>query len=69
MQFFSSEEHAKEWAERHPELDSDIITMEQGLALTKALYENILDDDYEVPMHLLQDMGQFGLDRDFWKIE
>jgi len=24
MQFFSSEEHAREWAREHPELESDI---------------------------------------------
>ena len=69
MMFFSSEEHAKEWAEKHPELDSDIISIDQGLAMTKALYENILDYDYEAPLHLLEDLSPLGLDRDFWKME
>jgi len=37
MEFFSSEEHAKEWAKEHSEQESDIVTVEQGLALITAL--------------------------------
>ena len=68
MQFFSSEEHAKEWAEKHPELDSDLVTIEQGLALATTLHGSKMDYDWEPRTDLLQNMAQFGLDRDFWKI-
>jgi len=68
MEFFSSEEHAKEWAKEHSEQESDIVTVEQGLALITALGGGRLDYDYEVPMHLMLNPEQFGLDRDFWKM-
>ena len=69
MQFFSSEEHAKEWAQKHPELDSDLITMEQGLALATAFHGSKMDYDWEPDrQNLVQKLAQFGLDRDFWKI-
>ena len=68
MQFFSSEEHAKEWAEKHPELDSDLVSIEQGLTLAAALHGSKMDYDWEPPKDLLQNMAQFGLERDFWKI-
>ena len=68
MQFFSSEEHVKEWAKEHPELDSDIVLMEQGLAMITAFGGSRLDYDYEAPVDVMFDMAQFGLDRDFWKM-
>jgi len=68
MQFFSSEEHVREWVKEHPDLDSDIVTMEQGLALITAFGGSRLDYDYEAPMDQMLNAAQFGLDRDFWKI-
>jgi len=68
MQFFSSEEHVKESAKDHPELDSDIVTMEQGLAMITAFGRGRLDYGYEAPVEALADTAQFGLDRDFWKM-
>ena len=68
MQFFSSEEHVKEWAKEHPELDSDIVTMEQGLAMITVFGRGRLDYDYEAPVEELANKAQFGLDRDFWKM-
>ena len=66
MQFFSSEEHASEWAREHPELESDIVTMEQGLAFITAFGGSRLDYDYEAPLGLMGNLAQLGLDRDFW---
>lgn len=68
MQFFSSEEHVREWVKEHPELDSDIVTMEQGLAVITAFGGSRLDYDYEAPLDVMANMAQFGLDRDFWKL-
>jgi hypothetical protein len=68
MEFFSSEEHVKEWEKEHPELGSDIVTIEQGLAIITAFGGSRLDYDYEAPLDILLNTGQFGLDRDFWKM-
>jgi len=68
MQFFSSEEHVREWVKEHPDLDSDIVTMEQGLAFMTAFGGSRLDYDYEAPLDVMLNAAQFGLDRDFWKI-
>ena len=69
MEFFSSEEHAREWAKEHPELDSDVVPIEQGLAVITAFGGGRLDYDYEAPVDALGNMAQFGLDRDFWRME
>jgi hypothetical protein len=68
MEFFSSEEHVKEWEKEHPELGSDIVIMEQGLAIITAFGGSRLDYDYEAPLDLMLNTAKFGLDRDFWKI-
>jgi len=68
MEFFSSEEHVKEWEKEHPELESDIVTMEQGLAMITAFGGRRLDYDYEAPLGEMANMAQFGLDRDFWRM-
>jgi len=70
MNFFSSEEHVREWAQSNPELKGDIITMEQALALITPIAAKRLDYDYVVPggpeRAKIQEAA--GLVNDFWKV-
>ena len=65
---FSSEENAEAWVKEPPELDSDIITMEQGIILATANHGSKLDYDWEAFMHQGEKMAKIGPDRDFWKV-
>lgn len=69
MNFFSSEEHVKEWVQSNPELKGDIITMKQALALITPIAAKRLDYDYVRPggAEMVKIMEAAGLVNDFWR--
>ncbi|OLS26361.1 MAG: Alkylmercury lyase [Candidatus Heimdallarchaeota archaeon LC_3] len=71
MNFFSSDQHLKDWKEKNPNKASHTFTDDQIIALTKLIYTKRAELDYKRPnteeiKQLLESVDLIG---EFWKVD